>query len=147
MEVMSGSCRFGLWHVRIRWSGYLVWSVTFSPQPLEGPAPPAVVKFLAGNSTDLSPLRSAALEPGSPYVNIYREVLSIPYGSTVTYGEIARRAGTSPRMVGLAMKRNPTPLFIPCHRVVSRTGIGGFTPSVEIKRMLIDLELKRKSYN
>lgn len=146
MEVISGSCRFGLWFVRVWWSGTLVWNVTFSQQPLEGPAPPEVVKFLAGNSTDLSPFRSAALEPGSPYVHIYQEVLSIPYGSTATYGEIARRAGSSPRMVGLAMKRNPTPLFIPCHRVVSQTGIGGFTPSVEIKRMLIDLEQKRKSY-
>jgi methylated-DNA-[protein]-cysteine S-methyltransferase len=147
MEVVSGSCRFGLLFVRVWWSGDLVGHVTFSQQPLEGPAPPGVVKFLAGNSTDLLPLRSVALEPGSPYVHIYREVLSIPYGSTATYGDIARRAGSSPRMVGLAMKRNPTPLFIPCHRVVSKTGIGGFTPSVEIKRMLMDLEQKRKSYN
>jgi O-6-methylguanine DNA methyltransferase len=147
MEIISGSCRFGLWFVRVWWSGNLVWNVTFSHQPLGGPAPPEVVKFLAGHSTDLSPLRSAAATPGSPYSHIYREVLSIPYGSTATYGEIARRAGSSPRMAGLAMKRNPTPLLIPCHRVVSQNGIGGFTPDVEIKKMLIDLEQKRKSYN
>ena len=64
----------------------------------------------------------------------------IPYGSTVTYGEIAREVGTSPRAVGQAMARNPTPLVIPCHRVVAADGIGGFSPSVEIKEALLAME-------
>jgi len=38
------------------------------------------------------------------------------------------------------MKRNPTPLIIPCHRVVAKSGIGGFTPSVEIKEALLRME-------
>ena len=61
---------------------------------------------------------------------------------TATYGEIAARIGTSARAVGRAMARNPTPLVVPCHRVVAATGIGGFTPALEIKEYLLDLEKK-----
>ena len=53
-----------------------------------------------------------------------------------TYGEIAGKVSTSPRVVGQAMRRNPTPLVIPCHRIVGKHGIGGFTPSPEIKEAL-----------
>jgi methylated-DNA-[protein]-cysteine S-methyltransferase len=60
----------------------------------------------------------------------------------MTYGEIARLAGTGPRVVGQAMARNPTPLVIPCHRVVAAKGIGGFSPSIEIKEALLALEKK-----
>ena len=51
-------------------------------------------------------------------------------------------AGTTPRVVGQAMARNPTPLVIPCHRVVAADGIGGFSPSVEIKEELLAMEKK-----
>ena len=61
---------------------------------------------------------------------------------TATYGEIAARVGTSPRVVGQAMARNPTPLIIPCHRIVAVKGIGGFTPPLEIKRDLLAMEKK-----
>jgi len=62
----------------------------------------------------------------------------------VTYGDIARRAGTSPRVVGQAMRRNMVPLVIPCHRVVSQSGIGGFTPDPAIKEDLLAMERKGK---
>ncbi len=73
-----------------------------------------------------------------------REVRKIPYGGTCTYGEIAEKISTSPRVVGQAMRRNPTPLVIPCHRVVGKNGIGGFTPSPEIKEALLEMEKKTK---
>jgi O-6-methylguanine DNA methyltransferase len=91
---------------------------------------------------DLGELRSAATEPDIQYSRIYREVQEIPYGDTSTYGEIARKLGTSPRLVGLAMKRNPTPLLVPCHRVVAKDGLGGFTPDTGIKEQLQALERK-----
>jgi methylated-DNA-[protein]-cysteine S-methyltransferase len=71
---------------------------------------------------------------------ISRAVRKVGYGETATYGEIAEAVGTSPRAVGQAMARNPTPLVIPCHRIVSKNGLGGFTPSVEIKRELLAME-------
>jgi methylated-DNA-[protein]-cysteine S-methyltransferase len=76
------------------------------------------------------------------YSRIYRVVRDVPYGKTATYGEIAEKVSTSPRVVGQAMARNPTPLVIPCHRIVAANGIGGFSPSVEIKEALLAMEKK-----
>jgi methylated-DNA-[protein]-cysteine S-methyltransferase len=84
----------------------------------------------------------AISDEDSMYGRIYRAVREIPYGSTATYGEIARIAGTAPRVVGQAMARNPTPLVIPCHRVIAAKGIGGFSPDIEIKEALLAMEKK-----
>ncbi len=61
-------------------------------------------------------------------------------GRTITYGELATELGTSARAVGGAMRRNPYPIVVPCHRVVSKSGLGGYTPSLEHKRFLLELE-------
>jgi methylated-DNA-[protein]-cysteine S-methyltransferase len=142
MESMSGSCRFGLWHIQVLWEGDVVNRVRFSNEPVAGMVPAAITRYLAGKATDLGTLRSAAIEEDLQYFRIYREVQKIPYGSTSTYGEIAVKLSTSPRLVGLAMKRNPTPLLIPCHRVVAKDGLGGFTPDIGIKEQLQALERK-----
>ena len=64
-----------------------------------------------------------------------------PYGETVTYGELGRRAGVDdPRDVGVHMARNPFPLVVPCHRVVASDGLGGFGGGLELKRTLLELE-------
>lgn len=57
---------------------------------------------------------------------IWKLLSQIKSGDTRTYGDIARELKTSPRAVGNACRRNPVPIFIPCHRVVSATGRGGF---------------------
>lgn len=49
-------------------------------------------------------------------------MIAIPFGETATYGEAARRVGSSPRAMGGACRRNPLPIFIPCHRVTSSSG-------------------------
>ncbi|MDW7709199.1 MAG: methylated-DNA--[protein]-cysteine S-methyltransferase [Deferrisomatales bacterium] len=51
----------------------------------------------------------------------------IPFAETRTYGDLARGLGTSPRAVGGACARNDLPLVIPCHRVVAKSGLGGFS--------------------
>ena len=64
-----------------------------------------------------------------------------PFGATVTYGELGRRAGVEdPRDVGVMMARNPIPLVVPCHRVVASDGLGGFGGGLELKRQLLELE-------
>jgi methylated-DNA-[protein]-cysteine S-methyltransferase len=64
-----------------------------------------------------------------------------PFGSTVTYGELGKRAGVEdPRDVGVFMARNPLPLVVPCHRVVASDGLGGFGGGLELKRRLLELE-------
>jgi methylated-DNA-[protein]-cysteine S-methyltransferase len=64
-----------------------------------------------------------------------------PFGRTVTYGELGRRAGVDdPREIGVMMARNPLPLVVPCHRVVASDGLGGFGGGLELKRRLLELE-------
>jgi methylated-DNA-[protein]-cysteine S-methyltransferase len=64
-----------------------------------------------------------------------------PFGTTVTYGELAQRAGLDdPRDVGVMMARNPLPLVVPCHRVVAADGLGGYGGGIELKRTLLELE-------
>ncbi|MDO4190601.1 MAG: MGMT family protein [Bacteroidales bacterium] len=58
---------------------------------------------------------------------VYLELLKVPKGETITYGELGRRIGCkSAQAIGQALKRNPFAPDVPCHRVVSRNGIGGF---------------------
>jgi len=144
METVSGSCRFGLWHVHVYWNGNLVSRVRFSRTGIEGSVPLLIQKFCAGKPVDLSSFASDAIQGDTAYSRIYRAVRAIPYGKTATYGEIARQVGTSPRAVGQAMARNPTPLVIPCHRVVAANGIGGFSPEIEIKELLLAMEKKNR---
>jgi methylated-DNA-[protein]-cysteine S-methyltransferase len=70
-------------------------------------------------------------------------VREVPWGETVTYGELADMAGAprAARAVGNVMAHNPVPLVIPCHRVVAANGIGGYGPAgVAAKRALLALE-------
>ncbi len=68
----------------------------------------------------------------------------IPYGTVQTYGNLAREIGCNrgARAVGQALKRNPLPLIIPCHRVVASVGLGGFTApgALQTKKALLELE-------
>ena len=138
----SGSCSFGLWKVAVDWEGTTVHRVRFLKTAEAGSVPVQFTKFLAGKGTDFSPLMSAAVAGDSVYTRIYRAVSLIPYGETRTYGEVAEAAGTHARVVGNAMSRNPTPLIVPCHRVVGADGLGGFSPDIEIKKELLALEKK-----
>ncbi|MHC1595037.1 MAG: methylated-DNA--[protein]-cysteine S-methyltransferase [Methanotrichaceae archaeon] len=85
----------------------------------------------------------------STLTEFQREVLdvvaSIPWGETMTYGQVAERLGRhgAARAVGRALAANPFPLIIPCHRVVAVNGIGGYGPGTNLKKMLLDLEANR----
>jgi len=140
MALNGGACRFGLWWVHVAWRDDTVHRVRFARNGEEGPVPPVVRRYLAGQPVDPVGLQSAATAEGAPFAAIYRAAREVGYGCTATYGTIAERAGTSPRVVGTAMKQNPTPLIIPCHRIVARDGIGGFTPDIEIKQALLRME-------
>ena len=73
---------------------------------------------------------------------VWQALLNIPYGKTVSYGEIARTVGCkSAQAVGQAVGANPIALLIPCHRVIAAHGkIGGYEYGTEIKKKLLELE-------
>ncbi|MEO6785133.1 MAG: methylated-DNA--[protein]-cysteine S-methyltransferase [Chthoniobacteraceae bacterium] len=74
---------------------------------------------------------------------VWRELCAIPYGTTESYGEIARRIGNprAVRAVGLANGRNPISIIVPCHRVIGANGtLTGYGGGLERKRFLLALE-------
>jgi len=76
------------------------------------------------------------------------ETEKIRHGETITYSELAGNIGTkSARAVGQALASNPIPIVIPCHRVVAKNGIGGYSAGVEIKTRLLDLEERTRRSN
>jgi methylated-DNA-[protein]-cysteine S-methyltransferase len=71
------------------------------------------------------------------------ELIKVPYGEVVTYGELAELCGRprAARAVGGAMRSNPLPIVIPCHRVLpSSGGLGGFGGRPELKQRLLEIE-------
>ena len=64
---------------------------------------------------------------GTPFqLKVWRALCDIPPGAPLTYGQLARKLATAPRPVGGACGANPIPVIVPCHRVVSTGGLGGF---------------------
>lgn len=95
------------------------------------------------------PFPDIPLEPtGTPFQRaVWAKLKLIPYGATVTYGEMAGALAsyfsggkTSPRALGGAVGANPLPILVPCHRVVAKNGLGGFAWGLEIKKFLLELE-------
>ncbi|GAJ28143.1 methylated-DNA--[protein]-cysteine S-methyltransferase [Acidomonas methanolica] len=80
---------------------------------------------------------------GTPWrQRVWEALRRVPYGTTVTYQDLARQAGGSPRAIGGAMAANPIPILIPCHRVFGKTGLGGYSGAggLDDKRALLILE-------
>ena len=73
---------------------------------------------------------------------VWQTLLTIPYGKTVSYGELARMVGCkSAQAVGQAVGANPIALLIPCHRVITAHGkLGGYAYGIELKRHLLEWE-------
>jgi methylated-DNA-[protein]-cysteine S-methyltransferase len=85
------------------------------------------------------------LEPtGSSFeLAVWTALREIPYGETVSYGELAARIGRpeAARAVGVANARNPIAVIVPCHRVIGADGsLTGYGGGLERKRLLLDLE-------
>ena len=79
---------------------------------------------------------------GTPFQRaVWEADRKIPYGQTRTYADVARSIGRprAVRAVGGANGKNPVPLFVPCHRIVARDGLGGFTGGLHHQRKLLGL--------
>jgi methylated-DNA-[protein]-cysteine S-methyltransferase len=88
---------------------------------------------------DLPPLTGTQFQ-----LRVWQSIYAIPVGETRTYGQLAALVGSGPRAVANACGANPYPIIIPCHRVVAKSGIGGFLQGkkngVLVKRWLLKHE-------
>jgi methylated-DNA-[protein]-cysteine S-methyltransferase len=104
-------------------------------------------QYFAGKRKDFElPL---VLEGTEFQLLVWRNLQKIPYGETVSYGQLARRIGSpdAARAVGLANGSNPIPIIIPCHRVIGSNGdLTGFGGGLPIKKKLLELESRQLSF-
>jgi O-6-methylguanine DNA methyltransferase len=84
------------------------------------------------------------LSSGTPFQRrVWREIAMVPYGKVITYGELARRAGSpgGARAAGQATGSNPVGIIVPCHRIVAAGGkLGGYGGGLKMKVRLLELE-------
>jgi len=96
---------------------------------------------------DLQAFDLALAPQGTPFQQtVWGELCRIPYGETISYGEIAKRIGNpnASRAVGLANGSNPLPIIIPCHRVIGSNGkLTGYGGGLPIKEKLLALERRQ----
>ena len=68
---------------------------------------------------------------------LWRHLSDVPAGTTDTYGHLAQHLNSGAQAIGQACRRNPVPVIVPCHRIVSRQGMGGYAGEVEGEKMQI----------
>jgi methylated-DNA-[protein]-cysteine S-methyltransferase len=110
------------------------------PRPLES----SLAAYFEG---DVHAIDDLEVDVGGTFfqMNVWKALRTIPAGETISYQELARRAGAprATRAAGNANGRNPVSIVIPCHRVVRADGsIGGYGGGVPRKRWLLDHEQK-----
>ena len=105
----------------------------------------AIENWCKGIAVDVRPW----LPKGQDFTSrVRRACAMIPWGETRTYGQVAQSVGSprAARAVGQAMRRNPLPLLVPCHRVIGATGLGGYAgddqngPQLDRKRAILAFE-------
>ena len=123
------------------------WLTFPSSAKISLPLPVELQQQLKDNWLNLNPeISLPLLRQGTSFQHTVWEILrQIPVGQTKTYGELSSELNTSPRALANACRKNPFPLIIPCHRVVAKTGIGGYAGEVtgkliEIKTALLQHE-------
>lgn len=133
----------GLWFVtgQRNTPGHAAWSRD-PAHPVLAAASTQLADYFAGRlrAFDL-PLDLSA---GTPFQqSAWRTLLTLPWGDTITYGELARRMGRpeASRAAGVAIGRNPVSIIVPCHRVVGANGsLTGYAGGLERKTALLRLE-------
>ena len=135
--------------LRITYEGSVLFTLDFCQEQGTGPIPEDAKRWLDRYFAGLDPGKIPAFrfpEVSAFRRNVWELLLEIPYGQTVTYGELAEKMaargfGKCPQAVGGAVGSNPISLMIPCHRVVGAGGrLTGYAWGLERKKALLDLE-------
>lgn len=116
-----------------------------SPPPSIARVTQKIAELLEGRPTDLSDVELDMAQIPAFHRRVYTLARSIPFGATMSYGELAERLGcpNAARAVGQALGRNPWALIVPCHRVLAKNGkLTGFSAhgGLATKRRLLQLE-------
>lgn len=136
--------------IGVRTDGARIRAIVYLPGHVEGLAPAdALTQRLAAQLAAYYDDPDAVFDvplaaAGSAFQQrVWQAICAVPRGATTTYGTIADTIGAMPRAVGQACGQNPFPILVPCHRVVSARGIGGFSHHAEdgfyldVKRWLL----------
>lgn len=139
--------------IRILWRGDEIWRLDLTWSRDVGPTDAssdagrqlalALAAYVAGEAPLWPDLPLTFSNTAPFHRRCWEELAKIPYGRTLTYAELAERAGSAQaaRAVGQAMAKNPFPLVFPCHRVLaSGGGLGGYGPGLDMKKWLLALE-------
>ena len=122
-----------------------------TPQPEHIPSQPFVQHLVQAFRRYLqvpdTPLDLPIAVTGTPFQRrVWKAIAAIPPGQTLTYGELADKVASGPRAVANVCGANQVPLVIPCHRVVAKSGLGGFMQGEDgglaVKRWLLDHETR-----
>lgn len=132
---------------RIRQAPLSTLDSTAPPQEALVPLKEALLRYAAGTWTqhDIWPIAIAPSGGTELQMQVWRILAEVPYGSTLSYSELAQRAGYghAVRAVAHACAVNPVPLLIPCHRIIAKDGsLGGFAWGLACKQALLTLEQK-----
>ncbi|RLI78496.1 cysteine methyltransferase [Archaeoglobales archaeon] len=131
-------------YYNVRTYGSFVLSSSFTDEPIYALKKTNLARkiemYFLGERVDFSDIKVKLLNLNEFTKRVLLSVRKIPYGKCITYKELAKSLSTSPRAVGKALSKNPIPLIIPCHRVVSKSDIGGYSAGVKIKEKLLNLE-------
>jgi methylated-DNA-[protein]-cysteine S-methyltransferase len=122
--------------VGVRWGG----GASGNGSPLLNEAARQLTAYFDGRLTRFDlPIHAA----GSAFdQRVWAAMRAIPFGETRTYGDLAHATDSAPRAVGGACGRNPIPIIVPCHRVLARGGLGGYSggDGLPTKTQLLALE-------
>lgn len=112
-----------------------------NPSPVSDLAGAEILEYLAGRRNRFTfPIRP---EGTAFQIAVWTQLMTIPYGQTRSYAQIAEAIGkpNSARAVGMACSRNPIWIAVPCHRVVGKTGaLTGYAGGLSLKHALLELE-------
>jgi methylated-DNA-[protein]-cysteine S-methyltransferase len=127
--------------IKVSWQENDTGAIIDDPDPVCSEAAREITAYFARTLRNFCVTTS--IKGSSLQISVWDAMTKIPFGSVLTYGDIARSIGSEPQAVGTACGQNPIPVIIPCHRIVGAAGkLVGFSggKGIETKAYLLDHE-------
>ncbi len=104
----------------------------------------ALKDYQEGKRKDFSDFEVCIDDFPEKYSMVLKALMDIKFGETITYSELGKKLGIHARVVARACSLNPLPIIIPCHRVVGKNDMGGYSQGKELKKLLLEFEKSKK---